>query len=86
MGLPGTAPVGLCFGAGVLDPPMPSKWGDWCLKFPILGPLFLGSIPSPEGVLILPGTVPDTPPAPYAIPMQALVGDELTNLCVLEVN
>jgi hypothetical protein len=45
----------------------------------------LGLITSPEGVLVIPGTIPATPPAPYSIPMQALIGAELTNLCVLEV-
>jgi predicted outer membrane repeat protein len=85
VGLPGTAPVGLFLGSGVLDPPLPSMWGDWYLQFPIIGPLDFGSIPSPSGVLVFQAGIPGTPPAPYAIPMQALVGPELTNLCVLEV-
>jgi hypothetical protein len=85
IGLPDTAPVGLWFGSGVLDPPMPSMFGYWYLQYPWLGPIILGSIPSPEGVLILPANLPSTPPAPYDLPMQALIGDELTNLCVLEV-
>jgi parallel beta-helix repeat protein len=85
VGLPGTSPVGLCIGTGVLDPPIPSIWGDWYLQFPILGPIDLGKIPSPNGVLIIPGTIPGTPPPPYSIPMQALIGGELTNLAILEV-
>jgi hypothetical protein len=60
-------------------------WGDWYLAFPIIGPVDLGSITSPEGVLIIPGSIPASPPAPYSIPMQALIGAELTNLSVLEV-
>ena len=86
VGLPGTAPVGLCIGSGVFDPPVKTKWGDWYLQFPIIGPVDLGNIPSPDGVLIVPGTIPGTPPAPYSIPMQALIGAELTNLCVIQVN
>ena len=86
VGLPGTAPVGLCIGTGVIDPSIPSMWGDWYLQFPIIGPMNLGSITSPEGVLIVPGTIPASPPAPYSLPMQALIGTELTNLCVLEVD
>jgi len=84
VGLPGTQPVGLCIGAGVLDPPIPSMWGDWYLKFPILGPVALAPIPS-NGVEVIAGPLPGTPPAPYSIPMQAVIGDVLTNLCVLEV-
>jgi len=36
-------------------------------------------------VLVLPTTLPGTPAAPYDIPMQALIGNELSNLYVLEV-
>jgi hypothetical protein len=85
VGLPGTAPVYFCIGFGVLDPPIPSMWGDWYLKFPILGPVDLGTIPSPDGVMIYPSIIPGTSPAPYSIPMQALIGDELTNLCILNI-
>ena len=49
------------------------------------GPFMMGKIPSPEGVLIFPATLPTNPPGPYSIFMQALVGSELTGLCVLEV-
>jgi hypothetical protein len=85
VGLPGTAPVGLGIGTGILDPHIPSMWGDWYLQFPIIGPVDLGSITSPEGVLIIPGTIPASPPPPYSLFMQALIGVELTNLSVLEV-
>jgi hypothetical protein len=84
-GLPGAAPVGLCIGTGILDPPLPSPWGPWHLAFPISGPLDLGTIPSPEGMLVYSGSLPTTPPGPYTLPMQAIVGDALTNCCVLEV-
>lgn len=85
VGLPGTLPVGLCIGTGVLDPPIPSMWGDWYLKFPIFWPIALpSSIPS-TGILIIPGVIPATPPASYSIPMQAIVGDALSNLCVVVV-
>jgi hypothetical protein len=61
-------------------------WGEWYLAFPIIGPVDLGSITSPEGVLIITATIPASPPAPYALPMQALIGAELSNLCVMEVH
>lgn len=83
--LPNTAPVGLFIGAGVLDPPLKTMWGDCYLKFPVIGPFMLGAIPSPDGVLVVTGTLPGAPPPPYAVPMQALIGSGLTNLCVLEV-
>jgi hypothetical protein len=86
VGLPGTSPVGLFLGFGVLDPPVPTAWGSFFLQPPVaLIPL----IPIPgDGVLVLPATIPATPPAPYDLPMQALIGlgpDSLTNLFVLEV-
>jgi hypothetical protein len=78
VGLPGTSPAGLFIGSDVMDPPIPSMWGDWYLSFPIGGPIDLGAIPSPEGVLAVAGTIPATPPP--SIPLQALVGAELTNV------
>ncbi len=84
VGLPGTSFVGLCIGTGVLDPPLPSIWGDWYLKFPFVGPVILARIPS-NGFEVLSGALPGTPPGPYSIPMQALIGAELTNLCVMDV-
>ncbi|MHC4946331.1 MAG: right-handed parallel beta-helix repeat-containing protein, partial [Planctomycetota bacterium] len=86
VGMPGTAPAGLLFGSGVLDPPQPTAWGNFFLQPPWL---MLPLVPIPaEGVLILPATIPMSPPAPYDLPMQALIGldpDSLTNLYVLEV-
>ncbi|MHC4944270.1 MAG: right-handed parallel beta-helix repeat-containing protein [Planctomycetota bacterium] len=86
VGLPGTSPVGLFLGSGILDPPMIVVWGNFHLQPPwILLPL---APISPEGILVLPAAIPDVPPAPYRLPMQALIGlnpDSLTNLCVLEV-
>jgi parallel beta-helix repeat protein len=86
VGMPGTSPVGLFFGSGVLDPPMPTAWGNFHLQVPwLLIPL----VPIPaNGVLVLPATIPGAPPAPYDIPMQALIGldaDSLSNVWILEV-
>jgi len=42
----------------------------------------------PDGVLVMPTTLPIEPPALWDLPMQGLVGlnsDSLTNLCVLAV-
>ena len=54
VGLP-SLPVNLCIGTGVLDPPLPSKWGDWYLSNPWYGPFNFGSIPA-SGVLTFKGT------------------------------
>ncbi|MHC4945061.1 MAG: right-handed parallel beta-helix repeat-containing protein [Planctomycetota bacterium] len=86
VGLPGTSPVGLFLGSGVLDPPLPTAWGNFYLQAPwFLIPL----VPIPgDGVLVLPATIPGSPSAPYDVPMQALIGldsDSLSNLYVLEV-
>ena len=85
VGTPGSSPVGLCIGTGVMDPPLPTKYGDWYLQFPLLVQLVLGSIPSPDGVYILPFTFPPDTPTPLSLPFQAGIGTELTNLCVLKV-
>lgn len=85
VGLPGTTPVQLWLGSGVLDPPWTTKYGDWYLQFPLLAQAGLGSIPSPGGVLVLPFIIPPSTPTPLPLPLQAGVGLELTNLSVLEV-
>jgi hypothetical protein len=86
VGLPGTTPVGLFIGSGILPAPANTMWGEYWLQAPwFLFPLI--PIPS-NGILELPNTLPGSIPAPYDIPMQALIGlnaDSLTNLEVIEV-
>jgi hypothetical protein len=84
IGEPGASPVDLWLGSGLLDPPLPSPWGDWYLAFPLFGPYALGVIHT-NGLLILPGTLPVEPPGPYSLPMQAWIDGILTNYCLLEV-
>jgi hypothetical protein len=84
VGSPGTATVGLWFGTGVLEDPLPSAFGPWYLMAPYVGPLLLPPIPG-NGVLKIPAFLPLLPEAPYDLPMQAIVGNVLTNPCVLEV-
>ncbi|MHC4943462.1 MAG: right-handed parallel beta-helix repeat-containing protein [Planctomycetota bacterium] len=86
VGLPGASPVGLFLGSGILEPPISTMWGNFHLQAPwFLIPL----VPIPgNGILVLPATIPVTPPAPYDLPMQALIGlesDSLSNLYVLGV-
>ena len=85
VGIPGTSPVQLWLGSGVMDPPMQTKYGDWHLQFPLLVNLGLGAMPSPDGVMALPFTLPPDTPVPLTLPFQAGIGIELTNLNVMEV-
>ncbi|MHC4945110.1 MAG: NosD domain-containing protein, partial [Planctomycetota bacterium] len=84
IGQPNTAPLGLFLGSGVLDPPVTTIWGPFYLQSPfmMIGPL--GAIPG-NGVMVLPATLGSSPPAPYDVPMQALIGSEFSKLCILEV-
>jgi hypothetical protein len=85
VGWPGTTPVQLFLGSGIMDPPIQTKFGDWYLQFPLLARIpHLGAIPS-DGVLPLPCRLPDNTPTPLRLPFQGGIGIELTNLCVMEV-
>lgn len=85
VGVPNTVPVGLCISAGLLDPPLKSMWGDWFLAFPFIGPIDFGALPMPSGVLAVQGMIPLSPPGPYSLFLQALIGSELTNPFALTV-
>ena len=83
VGPPESTPVGLFIGSGVQDPPLPTQWGFFHLQFPLV------VVPLPPipgiGVMVLEEMVPMSPPAPYDIPLQALIQDKLSNLCQIEV-
>lgn len=83
IGVPDTWPLGLFVGSGVLDPPLQHNWGLFYLAEPwLLFPL----VPVPtNGVLVISATIPSSPAGPYAIPMQALIWWELSNLFIVEV-
>jgi hypothetical protein len=83
---PNTAPVILWAGSGILEVPIHLKqYGDWHLQFPVLFEAGLGSIPAPDGMLVLSVTIPITVPSPLDLPLQALSGSTLTNPCVVEI-
>lgn len=85
VGFPGTLAVGLLLGSGLLDPPLYHKWGPFYLESPWILIAPLGSI-SANGVLEIPAQLPATPTAPYSIFMQAIIGAELSNPFVMEIN
>jgi len=82
--LPGTAPVYLWAGSYTLDLPIPTVYGDWYLGFPLHLNLTLGAIPS-NGVTVLSTTLPPDLPTLLEIPLQAFIGDRLTNHSLLEL-
>jgi nitrous oxidase accessory protein NosD len=84
IGWPDALPAAVFGAADVLDPPLPSPWGEWHLAFPLLGSRALGAIP-PQGYVMLDEPIPSRIQGPFSLPMQALTGDALTNLCVLEI-
>jgi hypothetical protein len=82
-GFPDKEPVYLMLGSGVLDPPLPTAWGDFHLEAPVLlSPL--ASIPK-KGVLSFPVMILAHPWAPYELPLQAIIGTELSNPAGIEV-
>jgi hypothetical protein len=83
VGPPATTQVGIFLGSGVLDPPLPTMWGFFYLQSPWFL-IMLFPMPA-SGVMTLPATLPLSPPAPYDLPMQAIIGDMLTNLYVMHV-
>ncbi len=83
VGVPGTAPVVLFVGSGVFETPFTAGVGLWWLVPPFVsGPLPV--IPA-NGVLVLPATLPPGLTVPIDIPMQTLIGSELSNLSVINV-
>lgn len=83
VGLPGASPNALLFGTDMLQTPTHTKWGLLYLQSPWIV-VMLPAIPS-SGILVLEDTIPAEPPAPYDVPIQALIGSELSNATLIEV-
>jgi len=84
-GQPGPASLWLCLSMSAKQIPQNTKWGDWYLEYPLTGPVLLGQIPTIEGVYVLSGVIPTSPPDKYNFHMQALIGQDLTNCCTVRV-
>jgi hypothetical protein len=83
IGSPGT-PALLVFGAGLLQPPIPTPFGVLHLQAPhFLVPMGLIGA---NGVLALPVPIPLGFPTPVTVGKQALLGLQLTNLCVVLID
>ena len=83
-GSSGATPVLCAVGSGVLDPPLSTRYGEFCLAPPL--PLWFGVGPlSAEGIAVIPVTLPSGSPAPWDAPMQAFVGSEFSNLCEIPI-
>jgi parallel beta-helix repeat protein len=82
--LPGTGPVLLWMGSGIMDPPKSTIYGDWYLLPPLLLTVPLGSVPA-DGVISIFSHLPPDLPAPVNVPLQALAGSGLTNLFELKI-
>jgi hypothetical protein len=84
VGQPGTKADALIMGYNLFDPPLPCDYGLWYLDRPAQIILGLGTIP-PSGVLVLSGTLPAAPSAPYTLYLQAAIDSWLSNLCAVKV-
>jgi len=84
IGWPNTNPVMLISGSGVLPHPDPTPFGDFWLMPPWEHRVHLHSM-SDEGVHIIERVISTGLPPGTQVPLQALVGTELSNLCVVTV-
>jgi len=82
VGMPGTQPVELYLGRALRCPPLNTIFGDYYISS-VFSRKTLGTIPS-SGVLEIPATLPMIS-AQYDLYIQALIGNELSNLFVMEV-
>ncbi len=84
IGWPKTNPVMLISGTGALSSPHPTTCGDFWLKPPWDHRIHLDPIPD-NGVKLIHRVVATSLPPGTEIPLQALVGTELSNLWVVEI-
>jgi len=80
---PPTLNAVLLLGADLRDSPMPTVFGDWYIAPPYT--VFpIGTMPG-SGVFSTKMRIPPGCPVPMLFPLQGMVRDSLTNLCVIEV-
>ncbi|MHC4942110.1 MAG: right-handed parallel beta-helix repeat-containing protein [Planctomycetota bacterium] len=84
IGKPGSVFVGVWFSFEVLENPVKTYYGNWYLAPYVFGPVVLPPIPS-SGLESLSEYLPLFPSTAYDLPMQGFIGDQLTNLSIIEV-
>jgi len=84
IGWPQTSPVMLISGSDVLTDPMVTPYGDFWLQPPWEHRVHFQPIPN-NGVRPVTRIYSGSLPPGTTLPVQALVGTELSNLCVIEV-
>lgn len=84
VGWPQTNPLMLITGGGVLPEPDSTPYGDFWLMPPWKNRIHFYPMPD-NGVRLIDGVVPAGLPPGTRIPMQVLVGTELSNLWVVEI-
>jgi len=84
VGNPGTAQVALVLGLALRDPPLSTNYGVLHVASPFIYLPGLGPIPG-NGIYVLPAQFSATAPAPISVYLQALIGNELSNLCEVNV-
>lgn len=84
LGNPDSTPLLLWVGSGILEVPLSTKHGTWYLHLPLVFEAVLGKV-SPEGLAEISYHFSPDFPAPFEIAMQALVGEDLTNPCLMFV-
>ena len=83
---PGTSPVILMAGSGLLHPPMVMKpFGLFHLEAPLIFITDLGTVASPLGIETFRFRVPPNVTTPLETPFQALLGNDLSNPYMLLV-
>lgn len=83
VGVPNTAPVFLWVGTGVQVPAISTGYGLWHLQLPVALTIPIGALPASGSFGFQVYINPTIPVGD--VPIQALIGNSLTNLCVISI-
>jgi hypothetical protein len=71
-------------GVNIHNPPLSTSLGDWYMDDPFQVIYPLPPVPA-SGIYRMSGVIPPTPTPPYTVYLQALLGYQLSNLFVVNV-